>query len=75
MALCLKAGEDEHPGRGQGRFGFAQDPPGQQMAIAEGRGPCPQDNVQVAVQLEVLEAVIQDEQVRFEPLPGKAARA
>ena len=63
-----------HLGRGQGREGFSQGSPGQEKTVAEGRGRVQQHQVQVPVQLKMLEAVVQEKEVRFKLLPGGQPR-
>ena len=74
VALRVKPGQDEALGRGQGREGLSQGSPGQETAVAEGCGRVQQHQVQVPVQLKMLEAVVQEKEVRFELLPGGQPR-
>lgn len=52
---------------------FPQDPPRQDVAVAERIGPVDEDDVQVPVQLPVLEAVVEEEDLRPEAFDSQTA--
>ena len=74
VKLRVEPGQDETLGRGQGREGLSQRSPGQEITVPEGRGRVQQHQVQVPVQLKMLEAVVQQKEVRPKLLPGGQAR-
>ena len=47
-----------------------QGPPGKQSTVAEGAGCIQQDHIQIAVELKMLKAVIQEKKIRAKTLPS-----
>ncbi len=73
VAFAVGLGEEDVAGAAQVFDGFAQDAAGEQVAVAEGVGLVHKEEVEPALERQVLETVVEDKGVAAEFLDGVGA--